>query len=423
MTKGDKYLALRKSVVEDLIYAIETSNRNLCKEYQIDKRMLKSYDQIKELAVNTEESMNRYYDLEDYLQTLTTFYAFLTDKNLSRDSTIFRFLINLDIDDMIINPDAHMDLFSEVYYSVGLENQKQNLTNEIAQDLERVYGNVLYDYNHNGRIQKIAPLKYTIPRDLLSLMNEYRLIRVGELIEAIKEKNLSYDPDISDDEDMSYTSSKYSSIGNYIANKEVNEDDDDLLSNKTITDNDLESYKSVSNDRVDNDLVSNKSLIDIVKKIDGKSSRPTTPTKNTSNKYALRKTMSEVGRPSLKRVVSNKTNRTTLTGLLKTNPNGIKIETEDVNDIEDIENEQEDIEEDKEQDVDIALTRTSTSLSHNSSNSTISSQRSDKTYRQYKCDHCKIGTFTHSWTTFCVREGQVIPYYFCSMKCMERWRP
>lgn len=408
MAEQDKDLALRKSVVEDLIYAIEVSNRNLCKEYQIDKRMLKSYDQIKELAINTEESMNRYYDLEDYLQTLTTFYVFLTDKNLSRDSTIFRFLINLDIDDMIINPDAHMDLFSEVYYSIGLEPQKQKLTNEIAQDLERVYDNVVYDYTHNGRIQKVAPLKYTIPRDLLALMNEYRLIRVGELIEAIKDRNLNYeaDADVSDDEDMSYTSSKYSSIGNYIANKSENEEEDDTESSKTVMND------SVSDESdYDEEMVSNKSLVDIVKKIDGKTSPSSIP------KPKLRKTMSETGKPMLKRILSNKTNRTTLTGLLKN-----KMETDNKSNKLDLFTTYEN-EEEEEPEVDIALTRSSTSISHNSSSSTISSERSDKTYRQQKCDHCKIGTFTHSWTTFCVREGQVIPYYFCSMKCMERWRP
>ena len=99
--------SIRALVREDLNRVITTSNRNLIKSFKLVPSSVKSEKQVERLVRNTESTMYKYNgdDLEKYLETQVVFLVFLTDPKLSVDFILFRFLLNVDLEDLYLEPD------------------------------------------------------------------------------------------------------------------------------------------------------------------------------------------------------------------------------------------------------------------------------------------------------------------------------
>ncbi len=118
----------RELAIQDLYRALLTSNNDIIKQYDIHKHILKSTEELYEIALSTEQSM---YDemkayTKLYLETLITYLVFLTDKTLMNDAVIFRFLINVDITNLYTEPPDI--IFTELLYSdIDVEHKRKYL--------------------------------------------------------------------------------------------------------------------------------------------------------------------------------------------------------------------------------------------------------------------------------------------------------
>ena len=186
---------IRSRVMEDLSRAITVSNRNLAQEYNIQPNLLKTTEQVKQLAKNTEKSMFTYngHSFDDYIETQLTFLTFFLDKNLSRDAVLFRFLLNTDITDVYIEPDSASMLFSDLFYSNGDPILKQQFISNITKQIYQKLPQAKQDYLHGQNYVYSTSLQYVIPESLREHMKEYRDVQI-ELIISHLTPNRSVSP-------------------------------------------------------------------------------------------------------------------------------------------------------------------------------------------------------------------------------------
>lgn len=178
----------RLLVRNDLHKSLLKSNANLRRTFDFTPNMLKASQELFEIGQNTEESIYRYHSssTRDYLETVLTFILFLTDPKLSSDSILFRILINIDIDDLYVDPISPDFLFTELFYSKSDPYMKQLIFSQILKQINSQLPKLAYDYQHQQPVSSLTVLKYTYPKQLKTAMENYRKRNFFEIIDNLK---------------------------------------------------------------------------------------------------------------------------------------------------------------------------------------------------------------------------------------------
>jgi hypothetical protein len=402
-THVDLSSSIRLLAVDDLIRAIHLSNKKLSEEFQIDCRFLKNDSTIERLVINTEETMFKYsLDIETYFETLTALLIFLSDKKLSQDAVLFRFLINIDIEDMFIEPDSAELLFSELFYTTGFENEKKQVLDTIISQIDKRVEQVMYDYANGNRVVTcIAPLRYKIPQSLQVAIDQYRdeqleivLDRLSSihpnLMREVEEEDNDEDVPLSSDEEDRESIESIYSIGSWFS---PSEQVDSIRSPPPSSDS------------------SPASLAQKIKEIESKSNSYSVHSGSNIQSNIKSRQSGQSGIQSVKSGVKSS---------IQSVKSGIKFN----NNIKSKLN---------------ALSYSSSSYSSSSgsfrsfdssaysssSNSSSSNSSSPPSPSPSICHQCKKNPFEHSYKTICFdsQTGKQDIVCFCSNKCMENWKP
>lgn len=210
---------IRELAKADLRKSIVMSNRLLLKQYKVPG--LKNASEITELSQNTENTiyMCHHDELTKYLETVLTFIVFLTDPLLSEDACLFRYLINLEMTDLYIEPNCAELLFSELLYSDINPYAKCQIFTQITKEIsDRIY-NIHYEYTSGQPYTSTEPIIYNIQPKLKHKINQYRkdqlqLINPDIVLAAAPPDNSEYDS--SDSEKSTVFDDSESDIDNVI---------------------------------------------------------------------------------------------------------------------------------------------------------------------------------------------------------------
>ncbi len=230
---------IRVLAQDDLMRSIIHSNRELVQLHHLHTGMLKSPAQIKKLVNNTEESIFIYNgaDIQKYVESMLTLIIFLSDFNVSKDSTLFRFLLNCDINDLYIDPSSVEILFSELLYSDIRSSTKQQILEKITAGISKCIPYMLYDYMNNQSYIHINTVQYTIPKEVRHKIKRYRDYHLPTILSQLKLNNESNNTD--DGSIYSAISSSAKSIIGLFSGGESS-----ASSSKTSVHNDAEDYDS-----------------------------------------------------------------------------------------------------------------------------------------------------------------------------------
>lgn len=181
---------IRQLAREDLQIAVLKSNRDLRSKYEMPKTCLKNIDEIRFLVANTEESVfsENGRDFEKYIESVLTYILFLSDKNLSLDSIIFRFLINIDINDMYINPDCAEILFADLIYSTCSYSEKYKCINQVITEIKNRIPFIVNDYSNGKRYSETKCINYSLNPKTRTSMSQYREGQLDSIFQILFNK-------------------------------------------------------------------------------------------------------------------------------------------------------------------------------------------------------------------------------------------
>lgn len=181
---------IRQLAREDLQIAILKSNRDLRSKYEMPKTCLKNIDEIRFLVMNTEESIfsENGRDYEKYIESILTYILFLSDKNLSLDSIIFRFLINIDINDMYISPDCAEILFADLIYSTCSYTEKFKCINQVITEIKNRVPFIENDYSNGKRYSDTKTINYSLNPKTRTSMSQYREGQLDSIFQVLLNK-------------------------------------------------------------------------------------------------------------------------------------------------------------------------------------------------------------------------------------------
>lgn len=192
--------ATRDLAQEDLYRALLKSNANLSREGDLDRRLLKGKDELRLMAVTTEESIfdEHAYDLQKYTETVYTYLAFLLDESLSNDAVLFRVLLNMDIDDLYKNKATTQLIFSELFYAPCETKDKYKCLLDVLTQIEQGVRHLRDRYEKGQQFTRRINLNYSIPTKVRRAMTKFQ----NEQLDNLLDKLLSYER-VNPDEYMS----------------------------------------------------------------------------------------------------------------------------------------------------------------------------------------------------------------------------
>jgi hypothetical protein len=396
--------SVRVLVRDDLQRAITVSNRDLIERYGLSKNALKSDSEIEKLAYNTEKSMYKYNGevLKDYVETQLTFLVFLLDKYLSSDFVLFRFLINIDIDDIYLEPDCPELLFSDMLYSAGDPLDKHHVRKEIIEEISKRLPHILYDYINEQNSTNIASLKYSIPKELNEEMERYRDSQLDRIIERL---GISYADSISSSSSESDSDSD-SSDGSYAIyhvkelfnkNKSSSEEDEEISDDSEkfylddYSDSEISEYETKEND--DAKFLTDQDEIDIFEDEDIEDDPDNEGGDSDDSKVDID--------------ISGSSD---------------EDDEDDEGEGEDDEGEYDEDDEDDEGEDDEGEDDEGEDDEGDEGDEGGLTRFLDKVGADKKCEMCD-DYFTHSYRTIEFTGEKPIIRYFCGPKCMEEWSP
>lgn len=420
---------------DDLLRAVNYSNVNLAKKYGLDKSVLKSDTELYNLVDNTEKTMFYYNGerLRTYLESLLTYLYFLTDTKLSNEALLFRFLINLEITDMFIDPNSAEMLFSELVYCNGSSLDKDKLLKNIANQILRQLAHIFYFYSHEQHCTSLPSLQYTVSRSLLHDMNEYR----EDQLEKIIEKFIRMDKVVFSDNDSVSSSDSNSSDGNSSDGALSSASNDALSSasngsNKSMDKSFIEMAKSMnieqkpkcseleylSNDEKDdepNDEQPNDQI----------NEHSNDQAKGHSKGHSIRQKINEDDEISDDNISLTNDEDSVDENVNEINDDELSVKAEDEmsiknvdikDDIKSISNASE-----RKQIINVQASTPRDEPLVDVLPEDDETLELDSTEQKHLCDQCLKYYFTHSYRTPILLEDNVIMKYFCSNKCMEDW--
>ncbi len=270
-TPRNDFSKIRALVKEDLYNALVESNRRLQKQFHLKSGILKSNSELNDIVYNTEETMfNLNTDIQEYFETVTVFLIFLRDKQLSEDALLFRFLINIDLDDLYMNPETHEIIFSDLVYCNGDPIQKRHLFKNIIQQIQRRVQDVSDAYMNGKHCSFISPISYYIDSQLKKDMDNYRQSQLARIMQelnthfdlslendihipSVKEKTIR-DPSFAGLSNLFKSPSRKSIEYKYIENgsKPFRLDDHSSSSSRSSSDHDDSDYSTINEEDYDN---------------------------------------------------------------------------------------------------------------------------------------------------------------------------
>lgn len=183
----------RQLVSEDLLRYMIESNRNLIKSFHLKPEYLKSQKQLQELAENTEQTMYRMHanNSKAYMESALSIYIFLSDPHLIRDFVLFRFLINLDIQDICLDPVCVKTMLSELYYSDADPLEKQEYIINITSQMKERLPMILYDYTNGQSCVSIQPIMYNVSTKTLRKMKKFRQSQLNVIFQRLRNEPIT----------------------------------------------------------------------------------------------------------------------------------------------------------------------------------------------------------------------------------------
>lgn len=177
--------SLRDLVKQDLYKVLVLSNQDLKNDYSLTE--LKSLDKLHELVVKTEETVYSVYKHEytNYIETMGTFILFLNDQKLKYDFTLFRFMLNIDIENMYLDIDSPDIIISELAYCNGDPITKKTVWETIYKQLSKELEFILSCYNEERTCLNVPSLKYTLPPQLQKLMRTYQEEKIDRILSRL----------------------------------------------------------------------------------------------------------------------------------------------------------------------------------------------------------------------------------------------
>jgi hypothetical protein len=186
---------IRELAVADLLRAILKSNRNLIERYEIDEDFLKSDAEIELIVKNTESTVYRENGscLTKYLETILTYILFLTDSVLSEDAVIFRFLVNIDINDLYINPDCAEVLFADLAYTSCSVRDKYKCFTQIVSEIQKRVPYIRNSYLNNQNYMNSISMNYSIKPEIRKNIIVYRDKQLENIFKVLIDKRKVFD--------------------------------------------------------------------------------------------------------------------------------------------------------------------------------------------------------------------------------------
>lgn len=172
----------REKTIHNLYNAVIKSNESLSKTFDIDNEYLKSYDDVYTIATNTEKDMYDafMYQPHEYFETLLVFIVTLTDKTLSNDALLFRFLLNVRMTSLL-DQTTHELIFAELLNCNGDCITKRNVLNNILYKIRTLMSHVCEAYNQNIELT-LPHLRYRIPVVLDASISDYREKQLDQIL-------------------------------------------------------------------------------------------------------------------------------------------------------------------------------------------------------------------------------------------------
>ena len=179
---------IRNLVREDLSQSLIYSNQKLAKQLSINPLVLKSKQQLKDIATATEESVYQEFNSEEdaYYETIVSMLCFLVDKSLTKDLVIFRLMINTaDVKNLYTIPNVGELMVSEMLLcnadkalrSVCIENIIHHIGSRVS-DARKSYAES-EPYDHKD-------MSYYIPPEMKKEMNNLKEARVMDIVNSIQ---------------------------------------------------------------------------------------------------------------------------------------------------------------------------------------------------------------------------------------------
>lgn len=179
---------IRDIARQDLTKALVHSNQKLVKQLSIKPLLLKSKQQLSDIARATEGSIYTDFQFspDSYYETLTSMISFLSDKSLTRDLLIFRLLINTpDVTDLYTIPELGELLVTEMLLCNADQSLRriciQNITHQISSRvtaMRKAY-DAFEPYEHQN-------MTYYIPPEMKREMHTMKDVRATNIVNDLQ---------------------------------------------------------------------------------------------------------------------------------------------------------------------------------------------------------------------------------------------
>lgn len=180
---------IRSLACDDLHRALCKSNRELILDGDLIPEMLKTDDELLLLTTNTEEAIFREHATSPrkYIETIYTYLAFLLDRNLSNDAVLFRFMLNMEMNNMYSNTNTVQLIFSELFYAPYNVADKYKHLLRVLNAIEENVDSVLQYYTIGKNYTRRVALSYTTPAKLQKAMSKFQEEQIDNLLAKLME--------------------------------------------------------------------------------------------------------------------------------------------------------------------------------------------------------------------------------------------
>jgi hypothetical protein len=228
----------RSLALSDLQRALLFSNRNLNELFNLDS-VLKTEQELLNIANNTEKSIYLYSaNTQEYIENILIYILFLTDENLSKDLLLFRFFVNIDMDDLYLEPNSEELLIYEILYSDIKPINKKKILNSIISGIQQIKNDIISDYYRGDNYTPRETLQYDIDKKSVEKIEQYQSENLNLIYKKLynddefdfaseAESDRDYYNDEGTDDNESDLDEKYENYGEDVRNEGTDGDESD----------------------------------------------------------------------------------------------------------------------------------------------------------------------------------------------------